>query len=197
MTRNVTVFSENLKGFRNFPQILSFEIDIKATNKSFTRGYVNGYFRVSDDWYISLFSNVKTSFCFNRICTCADYICTYRRFWFGNRENDVGWNCKVTPTGIMIGFSILYFGLMIDRGLFDPMISRLIRFAKGDPLKIVMATAFITLIVALDGDGSATFMITVTALLPIYKRLGMSSLTLAGVVALGAGVMNIIPWEGR
>ncbi|KRF51936.1 citrate transporter [Bacillus sp. Soil745] len=103
---------------------------------------------------------------------------------------------KVTPTGIMIGFSILYFGLMIDRGLFDPMISRLIRFAKGDPLKIVMATAFITLIVALDGDGSATFMITVTALLPIYKRLGMSSLTLAGVVALGAGVMNIIPWGG-
>lgn len=81
---------------------------------------------------------------------------------------------KVTPTGIMIGFSILYFGLMIDRGLFDPMISRLIRFAKGDPLKIVMATAFITLVVALDGDGSATFMITVTALLPIYKRLGMS-----------------------
>ncbi|SIR70280.1 citrate-Mg2+:H+ or citrate-Ca2+:H+ symporter, CitMHS family [Peribacillus simplex] len=103
---------------------------------------------------------------------------------------------KVTPTGIMIGFSILYFGLMIDRGLFDPMISRLIRFANGDPLKIVMATAIITLVVALDGDGSATFMITVTALLPIYKRLGMSSLTLAGVVALGAGVMNIIPWGG-
>ena len=59
-----------------------------------------------------------------------------------------------------------------------------------------MATAIITLVVALDGDGSATFMITITALLPIYKRLGMSSLTLAGVVALGAGVMNIIPWGG-
>lgn len=103
---------------------------------------------------------------------------------------------KVTPTGIMIGFSILYFGLMIDRGLFDPMISRLIRFAKGDPLKIVVATAIITLIVALDGDGSATFMITITALLPVYKRLRMSPIVLAGVVALGAGVMNIIPWGG-
>ncbi|MGG1576069.1 citrate:proton symporter, partial [Fictibacillus sp. NRS-1165] len=103
---------------------------------------------------------------------------------------------KVTPTGIMIGFSILYFGLMIDRGLFDPMISRLIRFAKGDPLKIVMASAVITLIVALDGDGSATFMITITALLPVYKRLGMNPLILASTVALGAGVMNIIPWGG-
>ncbi|MGX9134870.1 CitMHS family transporter [Rummeliibacillus sp. JY-2-4R] len=103
---------------------------------------------------------------------------------------------KVTPTGVMIGFSILYFGLMIDRGLFDPLISRLIKFTKGDPLKIVVATAIITLLVALDGDGSATFMITITALLPVYQRLGMSRLVLAGVVALGAGVMNIIPWGG-
>ncbi|SDN04968.1 citrate-Mg2+:H+ or citrate-Ca2+:H+ symporter, CitMHS family [Fictibacillus solisalsi] len=103
---------------------------------------------------------------------------------------------KVTPTGIMIGFSILYFGLMIDRGLFDPMIAKLIQLTKGDPLKIVMATAVITLIVALDGDGSATFMITITALLPIYKKLGMNPLILASTVALGAGVMNIIPWGG-
>ncbi|MFJ8066614.1 CitMHS family transporter [Psychrobacillus sp. NPDC096426] len=103
---------------------------------------------------------------------------------------------KVAPTAIMIGFSILYFGLMIDKGLFDPMISTLLRFAKGDPLKIVVATAIITLIVALDGDGSATFMITMTALLPVYKRLKMNIVVLVGVVALGAGVMNIIPWGG-
>lgn len=103
---------------------------------------------------------------------------------------------KVAPTAIMIGFSILYFGLMIDKGLFDPMISTLLKFAKGDPLKIVVATAIITLIVALDGDGSATFMITMTALLPVYKRLKMNIVVLVGVVALGAGVMNIIPWGG-
>ncbi|MEH7273865.1 citrate:proton symporter [Neobacillus vireti] len=103
---------------------------------------------------------------------------------------------KVAPTALMIGFSILYFGLMIDRGLFDPLISKLLHIAKGDPLKIVVATALITLFVALDGDGSATFMITITALLPVYKRLGMRPVVLAGVVALGAGVMNIIPWGG-
>lgn len=103
---------------------------------------------------------------------------------------------KVAPTAIMIGFSILYFGLMIDKGLFNPLITRLIRFAKGDPLKIVVATAIITLVVALDGDGSATFMITITALLPVYQKLGIRPVVLAGVVALGAGVMNIIPWGG-
>ena len=64
---------------------------------------------------------------------------------------------KVAPTAIMIVFAILYFGLMIDVGLFDPMISRVLNIVKGDPLKVVMATAVITMLVGLDGDGSSTF----------------------------------------
>ncbi len=103
---------------------------------------------------------------------------------------------KVAPTGIMVGFAVLYFGLMMDTGLFDPIISRIIRIVKGDPLKIVIGTALVTMLVALDGDGASTFMITISAFLPIYKRLGMNPLVLSGVVALGAGVMNIAPWGG-
>jgi citrate-Mg2+:H+ or citrate-Ca2+:H+ symporter, CitMHS family len=103
---------------------------------------------------------------------------------------------KVTPTAVMIVFAILYFGLMIDVGLFDPMINRILSLVKGDPLKIVLATAIITILVGLDGDGSSTFMVTVSAMLPLYTRLGMNRLVLAGVVGLGAGVMNIIPWGG-
>lgn len=103
---------------------------------------------------------------------------------------------KVAPTGIMIAFAILYFGLMIDTGMFDPIISRMLRAVKGDPLKVVIGTAVLTLLVALDGDGATTFMITVSAMLPLYQRLGMNPLTLSGVVCLGAGVMNIVPWGG-
>lgn len=103
---------------------------------------------------------------------------------------------KVTPTAVMIVFAILYFGLMIDVGLFDPMINRILKLVKGDPLKVVLATAVITILVGLDGDGSSTFMVSVTAMLPLYIRLGMSRLVLACVVALAAGVMNIIPWGG-
>lgn len=103
---------------------------------------------------------------------------------------------KVTPTAVMIVFAILYFGLMIDVGLFDPMINRILSLVKGDPLKVVLATAIITILVGLDGDGSSTFMVTVTAMLPLYIRLGMNRLVLACVVALAAGVMNIIPWGG-
>ena len=63
-------------------------------------------------------------------------------------------------------------------------------------MKITVGTAVLTLLVALDGDGASTFLITVSALLPIYKRLGMRPLVLAGVVGLAAGVMNMIPWGG-
>ena len=63
-------------------------------------------------------------------------------------------------------------------------------------MKITVGTAVVTLLVALDGDGASTFLITVSAFLPIYKRIGMRPLVLTGVVALAAGVMNMIPWGG-
>ncbi|UBU16318.1 CitMHS family transporter [Nonomuraea gerenzanensis] len=103
---------------------------------------------------------------------------------------------KVAPTGIMIAFAVLYFSLMIDSGLFDPLIRGVLRLAKDDPLRIAVGTAVLTMCVALDGDGASTFLITVSALLPVYQRLGMSPLVLTGVVALGAGVLNMVPWGG-
>lgn len=103
---------------------------------------------------------------------------------------------QVAPTGIMIAFAVLYFGVMIDAGLFDPITARILRLVKGDPVKVVIGTAILTMLVSLDGDGASTFMITITAMLPLYKRLGMSLYVLTGTVALGAGVMNIAPWGG-
>jgi citrate-Mg2+:H+ or citrate-Ca2+:H+ symporter, CitMHS family len=102
----------------------------------------------------------------------------------------------VAPTGIMLGFAILFFGVMNNAGLFDPIISRVLRLVKGDPLKIVVGTAIIAMLTHLDGSGASTFLITIPALLPLYERLGMSRLVLAGMVALGAGVMNLLPWGG-
>ncbi|MET8327850.1 citrate:proton symporter [Streptomyces sp. NPDC005181] len=102
----------------------------------------------------------------------------------------------VAPTGIMIAFAVLYFTLMVDAGLFDPLIRQILRAARNDPARIAVGTAVLTMCVSLDGDGASTFLITVSALLPVYKRLGMSPLVLSGTVCLGAGVMNMIPWGG-
>jgi CitMHS family citrate-Mg2+:H+ or citrate-Ca2+:H+ symporter len=103
---------------------------------------------------------------------------------------------QVAPTGILLIFAVLYFSLMIDNGLFDPVVSGIIRLVKGDPLKITLGTAVLAALVHLDGDGTATFMITVTALFPIYKKLGMNKLILPCIVALSVGVMHLVPWSG-
>lgn len=102
----------------------------------------------------------------------------------------------VAPTGIMLGFAILYFGVMNNAGLFDPVISRVLKTVKGDPLKIVVGTVIIAMLAHLDGSGASTFLITIPALLPLYNKLGLSRIVLAGMVALGAGVMNLLPWGG-
>jgi CitMHS family citrate-Mg2+:H+ or citrate-Ca2+:H+ symporter len=103
---------------------------------------------------------------------------------------------QVAPTGILLFFAVLYFAVMLDVGLFDPVVAFIIRQVKGDPLKVVMGTAVLAMIVHLDGDGTATFMIVISALLPIYKELKMSRLVLSGIVALAVGPVHLVPWSG-
>ncbi|MGM7723854.1 CitMHS family transporter [Metabacillus sp. Hm71] len=102
----------------------------------------------------------------------------------------------VAPTGIMLMFAVLYFGIMIDAGLFDPLVLKILSIVKGDPLKVVIGTAVLASLVALDGDGTTTYIITVSALLPLYKRLGMNPLILTCVSMMAFGVMNMLPWGG-
>ncbi|MET7754830.1 citrate:proton symporter [Streptomyces sp. NPDC005389] len=103
---------------------------------------------------------------------------------------------KLAPTAAMLMFAIVYFGVMIDVGLFDPIVRGILRFCKADPVRIVVGTAVLAAIVSLDGDGSTTFMITVSAMYPLYKRLGMSLVVMTGVAATANGVMNTLPWGG-
>ncbi|WP_010531779.1 CitMHS family transporter [Lentibacillus jeotgali] len=102
----------------------------------------------------------------------------------------------VAPTGIMLAFAILYFGIMNQAGLFDPIISSILKLIKGDPTKIVIGTAVVAMVSHLDGSGASTFLITIPAFLPLYDKLGIRRIVLAGIVALGAGTMNLVPWGG-
>lgn len=103
---------------------------------------------------------------------------------------------KLAPTGVMLMFAILYFGIMIDAGLFDPVVARVLRVVGNDPLKVVVGTAVLAAVVSLDGDGSTTYMITCASMLPLYRRLGLDALALTCVTILAGGVMNLTPWGG-
>jgi len=103
---------------------------------------------------------------------------------------------KVAPTAVMVMFAILYFGMMFDTGLFDPVIRTFLKLIKGDPAKAVLFATVLAGMVSLDGDGSTTYMITVTAMLPLFKRLKINPLILPCVVILAASVTNLLPWGG-
>jgi len=102
----------------------------------------------------------------------------------------------LAPTGVMLVFAILYFGLMIDVGLFDPLIKVIVRLVEGDPVRILVGTAILALVVSLDGDGATTYMITTAAMLPLYRHMKMDVRMLACIVIMSGGVMNLLPWGG-
>ncbi|WP_312809872.1 CitMHS family transporter [Corynebacterium variabile] len=103
---------------------------------------------------------------------------------------------EMAPTAALLMFAIMYFGIMIDVGLFDPLIRMITRILGNDPAKIVLGTAVLAGAVSLDGDGSTTYIITTSAMLPLYLRLGMSPVVLTCVAGLINGTVNILPWGG-
>lgn len=103
---------------------------------------------------------------------------------------------NIASTGVMFIFAILFFGLLMDAGTFDPIIDKIIKLVGKDPVKITIGTAALTALIHLDGSGAVTFVIVIPAMLPIFDAVGMRRSVLATVVSLAAGVMNMLPWGG-
>ncbi len=103
---------------------------------------------------------------------------------------------KVAPTGIMICFAILFFGTMIDAGLFDPVINKILKIVHGDPMKVCVGTALLASVISLDGDGSTTYLVTCSAMLGVHRRLGIRPIILPALAVLENSVMNIVLWGG-
>ncbi|MBA1376363.1 CitMHS family transporter [Pseudomonas brassicacearum] len=103
----------------------------------------------------------------------------------------------VAPSAALLLFAILFFGVLFDAGLFDPMIKTILRVVNGNPVKIAVGTAILSLTTALDGDGTTTYMITCAAMLPLYKRIQMNPMILASICVLSLSVMGgMTPWGG-
>ncbi|MFF5793017.1 CitMHS family transporter [Paeniglutamicibacter sp. NPDC012692] len=103
---------------------------------------------------------------------------------------------SMSGTAALLMFAIMYFGIMIDVGLFDKLVDGILKLVGNDPAKVVIGTALLTGLISLDGDGSTTFIVVTAALLPIYQRLGMSPVVLTCVAGLTNGTLNIVPWGG-
>src|SRR5699024_1630657 len=97
---------------------------------------------------------------------------------------------------IMFIFAILFFGIMQDVGLFDPLINKLIAISRGNVIAVSVGSVLIAMVAQLDGSGASTFLITIPALLPLYNRLKMNPYLLLLLIGGSASVMNMLPWAG-
>lgn len=103
---------------------------------------------------------------------------------------------RVIPVAVMFVFAILFFGILQDAGLFEPIIQKILDVSRGNVVSITVATAVVASIAHLDGSGATTFLLTIPALLPTYQRLRMNPYLLLLLVGLGASIMNMLPWAG-
>ncbi len=103
---------------------------------------------------------------------------------------------SVLQVVIMFVFAILFFGVMNDVGLFDPIIKGMIRITRGNVIAVTVGTVLVSIIAQLDGAGASTFLLVVPPLLPLYKRLRMSPYVLFLLLAASAGLINMLPWGG-
>lgn len=103
---------------------------------------------------------------------------------------------QTAPVAATFVFAIIFFGVMNDAGMLDPAVDGILRAVGSDPVRVVIGTAVLAAVAHLDGAGATTFLLVVPALLPLYTRIGMDRRVLACVVAMSAGVMNMLPWGG-
>lgn len=103
---------------------------------------------------------------------------------------------KIAPIAIMNIFAIMYFGVMIDAGLFDRLIKAIQKASKGDPVRILVGVSILSFCVSLDGDGTTTYMVTCTAMVPILRHFKINMLKAATIALMTASITNILPWGG-
>ncbi|MGB3482607.1 MAG: citrate:proton symporter [Mycobacterium sp.] len=103
---------------------------------------------------------------------------------------------ETAPTAVFLVFALLYFLVMFECGLFEPFVRRILAAVGEDPVRIVVGTAILIMVVGLDGDGATAALITVSAMYPIYRRVGINPLIIAMLLAVICPVLNWMPWGG-
>jgi CitMHS family citrate-Mg2+:H+ or citrate-Ca2+:H+ symporter len=103
---------------------------------------------------------------------------------------------RTSGTAFMLFFAIMFFSLMLNVGLFDPLARRMVHLAKGDPVKVLVATSVLATIVSMSGDGTTTTLICCTALIPVYRKLNLKMMHLGVLLILQNTILNLLPWSG-
>lgn len=73
--------------------------------------------------------------------------------------------------------------MMSEKGLFDPIINKMVSVAGKKAALILFAVVAVTFVAHLDGSGATTYLIVVPAFLPILQRMGIRANALLACIA--------------
>ena len=99
-------------------------------------------------------------------------------------------------TAILFIFSVTYFGIMNDAGLFDKLVDGLVKKAGKNITLILIFTSIIAMIGHIDGAAATTYLITIPTMLPIYKKMHIRPTVLLLLCGAATGIMTLVPWGG-
>lgn len=100
------------------------------------------------------------------------------------------------PIAVLFIFSIMYFSVMSDVGMFDPFVNWLVKKAGTNVVAVTVVTSLVAVIAHLDGALASTLLVTIPAMLPIYKRLNIRPVILLVIIGAAMSIMNLLPWGG-
>lgn len=103
---------------------------------------------------------------------------------------------SVWKTAVLFIFSVSYFGIMNDAGMFDPIVNGLVKMSRGNVVAVTVATAIVAVLGHLDGATATTVLVTIPAMIPLYRKMKISPYSLLLIVGCAMGVMNLVPWGG-
>lgn len=103
---------------------------------------------------------------------------------------------STAANAVLLAFAILFFTIMTEAGLFEPIVDFMMRTLGRSTLGVGVAAVIVACIGHLDGSATTTALVTIPFFLPIFKRMGLDGRHLMLLCGLTMGIVNLMPWCG-
>lgn len=145
--------------------------------------------------YLLLKQKVSTMFAFSVIPIVSAFLVGMTPTALGSAlEKGLG---MTTPVSLIMLFSLPYFMMMADTGLFNELVRKIVRHVKITPPVLTCLTIVVAMIVGMDVSITSIYIIAIPLLLPFYRKLHMSPMLLMFLTTLGVINTFDVPWSAR
>lgn len=104
---------------------------------------------------------------------------------------------KTSSITLMMLFSLPYFMLVADTGLFDDIVKAIMKRVPISAPVICVLTVIVACIVELDGSITSVFLITIPLMLPLFERFKIDKRVLPFLICIAILIMCNTPWNPK